>query len=177
MPVVVRPVVEDDIPELAALAGRTFPLACPPHTTDEAKAQFVRTMLSEASFEGYLADADRDLLVAESDDGLVGYVMTVAGEPVDAEAAAAATRRPTVELSKCYADAAMHGSGAAGLLVDAAIELAVRRGARAMWLGVNEENARAHRFYGKHGFSKVGTKHFLVGDRLEDDWVMERPLP
>jgi len=45
-----------------------------------------------------------------------------------------------------------------------------------MWLGVNEENAKAQRFYAKHGFERVGSKHFLVGDRYEDDWVMERAL-
>jgi ribosomal protein S18 acetylase RimI-like enzyme len=41
---------------------------------------------------------------------------------------------------------------------------------------VNQENARANRFYEKSGFTLVGTKHFLVGDRLEDDFVRERPL-
>jgi diamine N-acetyltransferase len=45
-----------------------------------------------------------------------------------------------------------------------------------MWLGVNQENARANRFYEKNGFAQVGIKHFLVGDRLEDDYVRERAL-
>jgi ribosomal protein S18 acetylase RimI-like enzyme len=49
-------------------------------------------------------------------------------------------------------------------------------GAEGIWLGVNQENARAQRFYGKHGFDRVGAKRFLVGDRYEDDWVMERSL-
>ena len=35
---------------------------------------------------------------------------------------------------------------------------------------------RAQRFYGKSGFTRVGTKHFLVGDRYEDDYVFERAL-
>jgi ribosomal protein S18 acetylase RimI-like enzyme len=41
---------------------------------------------------------------------------------------------------------------------------------------VNEENARAIRFYEKHGFAKVGRKHFTVGGRVEDDWVLELPF-
>jgi RimJ/RimL family protein N-acetyltransferase len=41
---------------------------------------------------------------------------------------------------------------------------------------VNEENARANRFYEKNGFAKVGTKRFLVGERYEDDFVRERVL-
>ncbi|MEO6997186.1 MAG: GNAT family N-acetyltransferase, partial [Terracoccus sp.] len=45
-----------------------------------------------------------------------------------------------------------------------------------VWLGVNQQNERAQRFYAKSGFTVVGTKRFLVGDRYEDDFVMERPL-
>jgi ribosomal protein S18 acetylase RimI-like enzyme len=45
-----------------------------------------------------------------------------------------------------------------------------------IWLGVNNENARAQRFYAKSGFEKVGSKRFLMGDAYEDDFVMERSL-
>jgi len=50
------------------------------------------------------------------------------------------------------------------------------RGAAGMWLGVNQLNERAQRFYLRHGFAVVGVKHFLVGARLEDDYVLERSL-
>ncbi len=45
-----------------------------------------------------------------------------------------------------------------------------------MWLGVNQENVRAQRFYAKHGFTQVGTKTFLVGTQLHHDFVMQRAL-
>ena len=48
--------------------------------------------------------------------------------------------------------------------------------AAGVWLGVNQENERAQKFYAKSGFEKVGTKRFLVGDRYEDDYVFEQPL-
>ena len=40
----------------------------------------------------------------------------------------------------------------------------------------NQENARAQRFYGRHGFAVVGAKRFRVGDRDESDFVMELEL-
>ena len=43
-------------------------------------------------------------------------------------------------------------------------------------LGVNQNNQRAQRFYGKHGFTIAGTKTFTVGAALENDFVMVRPL-
>ena len=45
-----------------------------------------------------------------------------------------------------------------------------------MWLGVNQHNQRAQRFYVKHGFSINGTKTFRLGAGVENDYVMVRRL-
>jgi len=172
----VREATAADAEQLAALAAVTFPLACPPHTTDEAKVAFIAAHLSTASFAGYLADPARRLFVAEERGELAGYTMLVAGEPSDADVVAAVTRRPTIELSKCYVHPDSHGSGVASELLTRSIADAEAGGAVSVWLGVNQLNERAQRFYGKHGFVRVGTKRFLVGDRYEHDYVFERPL-
>lgn len=181
MTVTIRSAEARDARGLASVAAVTFPLACPPHTTEEAKAAFVATVLSEEKFTEYLADGARVLLVAEEEDadGVVepiGYTMVNLGEPADSDVSAAIRIRPSSELSKCYVLPGHHGAGVAGGLMEASLAAAAQAGASGMWLGVNEENARAQKFYAKHGFERVGSKQFLVGDRLEDDWVMERPL-
>lgn len=176
MPVVIRPAVSADAAALAAVAAATFPLACPPHTSDEAKADFIAKNLTEISFAGYLADAERALFLAELNGQPVGYTMLVFGEPHDGDVAAAITLRPTVELSKVYVLPGHHGAGVSSALMDASLDEARARGAIGVWLGVNEENARANRFYEKTGFARVGTKKFLVGERWEDDFVRERSL-
>ncbi|MCI4656331.1 GNAT family N-acetyltransferase [Cryobacterium sp. ZS14-85] len=178
MVIAIRQAGAADAGVLAELAAATFALACPPHTTAEAIAAFVRDVLAEANFAAYLADPERMLFLAEDQDTRLslGYTMLIFGEPADSDVLAAIGIRPTVELSKCYLRAETHGRGVAGLLMTATLDAARERGARGAWLGVNEENARAIRFYGKHGFAAVGTKHFLVGDRYEDDYVLEREL-
>jgi ribosomal protein S18 acetylase RimI-like enzyme len=167
-----------DAEVLAELAAATFALACPPHTTAEAIAAFLRDVLAEANFDTYLADPQRMLFLAEDPDtGLsLGYTMLIFGEPADPDVLGAISIRPTVELSKCYLRAESHGRGVAASLMTATLDAARAREARGAWLGVNQENARAIRFYEKHGFARVGTKHFLVGDRYEDDFVLERTL-
>jgi hypothetical protein len=63
-PVVVSPAAPADLPELAAVAAATFPLACPPTSTAEDIAAFVAENLSAARFAEYSADADRAVFVA-----------------------------------------------------------------------------------------------------------------
>lgn len=172
----VRAAVPDDAALLHRLAAATFALACPPHTTAEAIEDFIATVLSEASFTRYLADPQRDLFIAEDAGVPAGYTMVVFGEPADADAAAAVSARPTAELSKIYVLEGHHGQGIAPALIERSLAAARERRAVSMWLGVNQENERANRFYEKSGFAKVGTKRFLVGDRYEDDFVRELAL-
>ena len=198
MTVTVRAATADDAETLHTVAAATFALACPPHVTPESVATFVADVLSVDCFRRYLADPARDLFLAEEQgedagrgptdggaaDGAAvavasvpaGYAMLVHGEPADSDVQAALRLRPTAELSKIYVVPGHHGAGVSRLLMAASLEAAGQRGAAGVWLGVNQLNERAQRFYRKSGFEQVGTKRFLVGARYEDDYVFERPL-
>lgn len=179
MGAVIRRATPDDAAALHELAAATFPLACPPESTADDQRAFIDAHLSETSFLTYLADADRVLLVDEVEGRLVGYTMLVFGEPTDGDVRAALgdeSTRPVAELSKCYARTSSHGSGVASRLLERTIDHARERGIRHLWLGVNQQNVRAQRFYAKHGFHTVGTKRFLVGARLEHDYVLAAPV-
>ena len=172
----IRTAGPEDAAALARVAAVTFPLACPPHVTAEAIADFIAAHLSEARFGEYLVDPARQLLLAEVDAAAAGYAMVVHAAPSDPDVVAAIGPGATTELSKLYVVPGHHGSGLASDLMDAAVALAVARGSSTMWLGVNQENERANRFYGKHGFEIAGPKRFLVGERYEEDWVRVRAL-
>jgi ribosomal protein S18 acetylase RimI-like enzyme len=172
----VRAAGPEDVPALAAVAAATFELACPPSMSRERVDAFVAEVLSPSRFAGYIDDPARHLLLAESDGSTLGYAMLVTGEPADADVRAAIRLRPTAELSKIYVLPQAHGTGAAALLMAAALESARGAGAVGVWLGVNQQNERAQRFYRKSGFEQVGTKRFLVGGVHEDDYVMERAV-
>src|SRR3954463_2786426 len=176
----VRPADTPDVPVLADVAAATFELACPASMARERVDSFIAEVLSAERFAGYLTDPARHVLLAERDGSALGYAMLVAGEPHDVDVRAAIRVRPTVELSKIYVLPQAHGTGAAALLMARALEWAVEVGAAGVWLGVNQQNERAQRFYTKSGFERVGTKRFLVGGQHEDDYVLERalaPLP
>ncbi|MGY2877080.1 diamine N-acetyltransferase [Marmoricola sp. URHA0025 HA25] len=151
-------------------------LACPPEMPAEDVEKFVALNLTPERFEEYLADPGRAVLLAEEDGAAVGYAMLVHGEPYDENARAVVRHRPTTELSKIYVLPSAHGGGVARELLAAAVEVARETGAAGMWLGTNQANVRAQRFYEKSGFERVGTKRFHVGGRWEDDFVYELVL-
>jgi len=67
-----------------------------------------------------------------------------------------------------------HGGLVSAALMAAAIDYATSVGAASMWLGVNQQNERAQRFYGKQGFTVTGTKSFRLGAGVEHDYVLTR---
>ena len=173
---VIRTATADDAGRLAALAAVTFPLACPPGSPPADIAAHIATTLSESNFRAYLADPDVTVLVIDAGGELLGYSLLVARATRDPDVAAVLAELPCTELSKCYVHPDHHGMGAAAELMQASIAAAAGAGARGLWLGVNNQNARAIRFYAKSGFRQVGTKSFTLGNTVEHDFVLERPL-
>lgn len=160
----IRLATTEDIPALVDLAARTFPLACPadmPQTDIEA---FVAANLNATVFAEHLASSEEILLVAEArNKNLIGWALLL----VDGRDAF---------LSKCYVDAAAHGTGVADALIDAVLSAARDRGVEQISLGVNKQNARAIGFYRKTGFVVIGERKFKVGSRVESDDVMALDL-
>ena len=138
-------------------------------------AAFIAAHLTAARFADYVADPGREVLIATADGRIVGYAMVIRGVPEDEDVARAVTARPAVELSKMYVLPDAHGSGVSAALMSATLNAAVAQSAACVWLGVNQRNDRAQRFYAKHGFLITGTKTFRLGNHIEQDYVMVRP--
>lgn len=168
--------VAADLDELANLAATTFPLACPPTSPPDEIAAFIADNLSRQRFADYLADPSRTVLAARDGGRIVGYVILVDGVGQDGDVARTVATEPAVELSKFYVLLDSHGSGASAALMTVAVERAAAAGARCLWLGVNQKNERAQRFYSKNGFTIAGTRTFPMGTHIEHDFVMVRPL-
>lgn len=126
-------------------------------------AAFVEANLSADRFTDYLADPRRAVLVAVHDNRIVGYAMLIRGTD-------------TAELSKIYVAPEHHGTGVGAALMDLALATADDWGVVRVWLGVNQANQRAQRFYTKSGFTVTGTRIFQVGAGRENDFVMTRAL-
>jgi ribosomal protein S18 acetylase RimI-like enzyme len=169
--IAVRPAAPDDAARLAAFAARTF--------REAYAAQMPRNDVEAYCESSYNADrqaaeiADRAVatLLAEVDATLVGFVQLRSGQ-----APACVEAQRSIELWRLYVDGRWRGRGVAQALMSQAEETAKSRHAELLWLGVWEHNGRAQAFYGKCGFSKVGTLPFTLGRERQTDLVMIRAL-
>lgn len=156
-----------DAEALSDIAAATFALASPADASAKALNAYIRNNLQPEHFCLQLISRAKQLRVLEHDGVVVGYTLIdKAAKALDIEAADGLP-----ELSRCYVLPEHHGNGAAQRLLDdtlAAFTGAIR-------LTVNEQNARAIRFYQRNGFRQVGEAVFVCGSERHRDWVMVRP--
>lgn len=123
------------------------------------------------SFDRDLNAADIRWLVATVDGEPIGYAkLTPLRAPAEDPAPGA------MELQQIYVLAGWHGAGVATTLMEWAVASATAEQASELYLTVFDHNARAKRFYARHGFEEVGRCTFQLGDRIDDDRIWRRRL-
>ncbi len=135
--------------------------------------QDLQTYLTETYGEevqrAEIADPQVRYRLALRDGAIVGYcMMGELGMPVADERG--------LELHRLYVDESVKGAGVAATLMEDCIAWARRRGARALYLGVWEENHRAQRFYRRFGFADHGEWDFMVGNHADRDLIWRLAL-
>ncbi|MEL1265994.1 GNAT family N-acetyltransferase [Pseudoxanthomonas putridarboris] len=78
------------------------------------------------------------------------------------------------ELKRLYVLGSHQNGGWGGKLFAEAERWLLRDGPRTLWIGVWSENFGAQRFYGRHGFRRVGGYKFAVGQTLDDEFILRR---
>jgi ribosomal protein S18 acetylase RimI-like enzyme len=166
MRVNLRPAEEADVPELSALAKRTWADAFGSSVSTEDLAAELENTRSEEYFRAALA-ADT-ILVAELDGDLVGYVQF--GDVTIPEVE---VRPGDQGLRRVYVETDRHGRGIGRALMNAALAHPRLAAARRIYLAVWEKNANAIGLYESLGFRTVGTTRFTIGSgEVAEDLVM-----
>lgn len=170
--IVIRQGTAADAAALTAFAGRLFRDVFGPDNRESDMAQYTAAAFNAEMQTRELTEPGRVVLLGESDGALACYALLRTG-PADE----CVTGADPVEIERFYVDFPWHGTGAAAQLMDHVIDTAKALGGHTLWLGVWEHNPRAIRFYQKLGFVDVGAHPFTLGEDLQTDRVMTRPLP
>ncbi len=160
-----------DAQRLAEFGARTFfETFAADNTPDDMRAHLASAFSEDRQLRE-IENPHMDTLILADGEQWMGFAQLRAGHVSDGVPA-----EGSIELWRFYVDQRWHGRGLAALLMDGAKQRARRRGARSLWLGVWERNARAQAFYRKHGFQRVGRQVFVVGSDPQTDDVMLCPL-
>lgn len=81
-----------------------------------------------------------------------------------------------MQLERIYALQAFLGKKVGSSLMKNCIDAANKESYDHLWLGVWQQNDRAIAFYKQWGFTIIGTKQFIIGKEVNDDFVMSLAL-
>lgn len=131
-------------------------------------AQYLEANFSTEKIKAELENPASQYFLAQDEDNVIGYLKTNL-----APAQTDLNDPLSLEIERIYVLKSHHGKNIGKLLVDCAVEVAIKHQLQYIWLGVWEKNTRAIRFYEKQGFRKFGTHIFQLGDDPQEDYLMK----
>ena len=132
-------------------------------------AQFALGSLTPQRFQSIIANSMAKVFVAEVRGNIVGLAVLQFGSPCPAGSTA------TVELETLYVQEHFIGQGIGHALLRTALVAASDMSKPSLWLTVNAHNAKAITFYFRHGFAKIGTSYFVLGESKHENHVLVSP--
>lgn len=82
----------------------------------------------------------------------------------------------SLEIERIYIKKKFQKHGLGKYLLNKAMEIAMERNKKKIWLGVWEKNENAIAFYKKLGFVQTGAHSFYMGDERQMDFIMTKTL-
>jgi GNAT superfamily N-acetyltransferase len=134
-------------------------------------AAYLAASFSPEKQAAELADPSSVFLIAEIESAAVGYARLK-----ESPSSAGIIGLRPIEIVRFYARKEWIGWGVGATLMKACLDEAEKRSCDTIWLDVWEHNPRARAFYRKWGFVEVGTQMFQLGDDLQTDLLMQRPV-
>jgi diamine N-acetyltransferase len=80
----------------------------------------------------------------------------------------------SLEIERIYIKSKFQKHGLGKYLLNKAMEIAMERNKKKIWLGVWEKNENAIVFYKKMGFVQTGAHSFYMGDEEQIDFIMTK---
>ena len=167
----IRFATETDAELIADMSRQTFYDTFAPHNSKENMDKFLTEQFTRDTLLKEVGAAWNIFILAY--DGLepVGYArMRENNNPPSLGTVKA------MEIARIYAVATAIGKGIGRALMTACIDIAAEKKNKVVWLGVWEKNQRAIDFYHKWGFEKFSDHVFILGDEVQNDWLMKKVI-
>lgn len=116
-----------------------------------------------------LADPRKAAWLVEADGKVVGHALAGPAKLPHADVTPQAG-----ELDRLYVLKHHQGGGTGSRLMAEVFAWLEKDGPRDLWIGVWSQNDGAQKLYARHGFEKVGTYDFVVGETRDHEFILRR---
>ncbi|AMB93535.1 GNAT family N-acetyltransferase [Aerococcus sanguinicola] len=139
--------------------------------SDEDMTAYLETAYAPERLAQELSQKDASFYYLKEGDAILGYIKINRGDQQSEEQA-----RDWLEVERLYIRPGYQGRGLGSVLMDFALAKAGDWSCPYIWLGVWEHNLRAQAFYKKYHFERFSEHAFVMGEEVQCDWLLKRPL-
>lgn len=168
----IRTAAITDAETIATISRETFYNAYAAYNTAENMQMYMQQFFSIDKITEDFSDENIIYLLAYDDNNIAGYAKLK-------DKSVPETRLSSdnvIEVARIYSAVNKISTGIGSKLLNESIAIANKRNRNFIWLDVWQQNVKAVKFYERFGFDKFGTYHFILGDDVQDDWLMAKKL-
>lgn len=170
MSLFIRTATVADAALIADISRTTFFETFAAQNTKEDMDKFLAEQFTTSDLIAEVGVPGNIFLLAYLDEALAGYVYLQDNNNIPTHEANA------LEIKRIYVLKSNIGKGIGRALMQAGINTAKEKNKQIIWLGVWEQNRPAIDFYTAWGFEKFDTHNFVLGNDVQQDWLMKKWL-
>lgn len=171
MTIEIKKISIEDLPMLQKISIETFADTFEAQNTKENFNAYIEKAFNMKELERALSHPSTEFYFIFFDDTIAGYMKINSNDAQTEKIGDEGS-----EIERIYIRFAFKRKGLGKHLINKAIELAVSRNKKIVWLGVWEKNTAAIAFYEKMGFVHTSSHSFFMGEEEQTDFIMSKIL-
>ncbi|AYA75966.1 GNAT family N-acetyltransferase [Bacillus sp. Y1] len=160
-----------DLHQLQEISYETFNETFKDQNSPENMIAYLERAFNLNQLEKELSNISSEFFFVYFDNEVAGYLKINSNDAQSEEMGVEA-----LEIERIYIKTKFQKHGFGKYLLNKAMEIAMERHKKEIWLGVWEKNENAIAFYKKMGFVQTGVHSFHMGDEEQMDFIMTKTL-
>ncbi|MEH7547441.1 MULTISPECIES: GNAT family N-acetyltransferase [Bacillaceae] len=161
----------EDLRKLQEISYETFNETFKDQNSPEAMNAYLERAFNLKQLEKELSNISSVFFFVYFNNEVAGYLKVNTNDAQSEEMG-----EESLEIERIYIKNKFQKYGLGKYLLNKAMEIAMERNKKKVWLGVWEKNENAIGFYKKMGFVQTGAHSFYMGDEEQIDFIMTKTL-
>ncbi|WP_066050724.1 GNAT family N-acetyltransferase [Robertmurraya korlensis] len=161
----------EDLHKLQEISYETFNETFKDQNSPENMIAYLERAFNVKQLEKELSNRSSEFFFVYFENEVAGYLKINSNDSQTEERG-----EESLEVERIYIKSKFQKHGLGKYLLQKAIEMAMERHKKEIWLGVWEKNENAIAFYKKMGFVQTGVHSFTMGEEEQMDFIMTKTL-